>query len=695
MGSIKPEVKLGHLAQFSREADLLKPFLSHFDVVWAARRRAYNTELSVYFLKPSASVSELFGFDREIVLFISDFPTAEPRTMQAVRQVLSDSPASGRVDQTLFFLISNDQSIEQWVAEYAAAEPQSRLIVSFSRDTVANAIRDPWLVRNAISRQLYSRDLFDDQLPLQTDSYFFGRESIVADLKHSIRQSRNWGVFGLRKTGKTSTLFKLKRIIENEGSALLLYYDCKFPSIRSLRWNELLRNIIDTVRSEYSLRLRQLSFTERLVSSTFEDCMRQVPKGINIAIVLDEIEYVSPLADLDPHWHDDFIPFWQTIWSVQSATQNLSTIIAGVNPRVAEIDVVGRVQNPLFGIITPHYLKGLTLDDLSRMLRAIGRRMGLKFSPEAIVSLHSQYGGHPMLTRRACTHIHRHFQEAKATRPCDVTEQFVQETKDERDRSILFYCGHIVSELQQFYPDEYEMLEMLATGRKFDYYEIASADDSYVEHIRQYGLVAPGNEVPEIRIPVVGRYLARECRKRHGIKDWGAYPDIESMDREEWLRSRKERIAHEMRRLGFLARSRGLLDIYGVNGFAEAEKFDRIALCNDSNEFQNCVVALCRCFVEPIQNAGRRGSGSDVNWNKSVKDKYPRLWHALNRIRIYRHDASHLELNEGAARERAAFLQEDLGGSDPSNIVHGFARLQIIVIDELLLGILCEIDRIE
>jgi len=37
--------------RFPNEAALLKPFLDGFDVTWAGRHKAFNTEVSTYFLQ--------------------------------------------------------------------------------------------------------------------------------------------------------------------------------------------------------------------------------------------------------------------------------------------------------------------------------------------------------------------------------------------------------------------------------------------------------------------------------------------------------------------------------------------------------------------------------------------------------------------------------------------------------------------
>jgi len=51
-------------------------------------------------------------------------------------------------------------------------------------------------------------------------------------------------------------------------------------------------------------------------------------------------------------------------------------MIAGVNPSVVEIDSVGGVQNPLFGIVSYQFLTGLNPEETRNMIRTLGKRMG-------------------------------------------------------------------------------------------------------------------------------------------------------------------------------------------------------------------------------------------------------------------------------------------------------------------------------
>ena len=77
-------------------------------------------------------------------------------------------------------------------------------------------VSDNWYIRKVLKRNFYDVDLFGYMLPLRDEASFFGRQQIAARYIDAIKRCENRGVFGLRKTGKTSFLFKLDRIIREQ-----------------------------------------------------------------------------------------------------------------------------------------------------------------------------------------------------------------------------------------------------------------------------------------------------------------------------------------------------------------------------------------------------------------------------------------------------------------------------------------------
>jgi hypothetical protein len=288
MGIVRREVRDSYLRRYPEEEELIQPFLAGFDVTWARRRRAFNTELSVYFLKPGLSMTEAYGFSQEVLLVYAPYPRMQARTIQAAESFLHDDPGRGRVEKLNYFVISEDDDVEDWIRSYTSVNQESKIIVGFCAEEIRENSDSKWFVRNALNRQLYTRDLFDYRLPLQEDTYFFGRTDIIASFWDAIGRSENRGLFGLRKTGKTSLLYKLERIVNSERTATFLFYDCKLPSIRKLRWFELLARICRDLSEQPGISIKG-KLDEIHIADTFAQLVSRMPR--RTAIVLDEIEF--------------------------------------------------------------------------------------------------------------------------------------------------------------------------------------------------------------------------------------------------------------------------------------------------------------------------------------------------------------------------------------------------------------------
>lgn len=688
MGAIRTEVWEQHLNFHPDEESVLKAFLHGFFVTWGRRRRAYNTELSVYFLNPEQFIAEAYGFEQEVMLVYSNYSTIEPRAIQAAEAFLADDPARGRVEKLTYLFVSEDQAAEQWFNEYTSINQESRLIIPFSAEDLRNNSGDAWYVRNKIGRLLYGRDLFDYRLPLERDTYFFGRSDLVLNLFDAIKRAENRGIFGLRKTGKTSLLYKLERMLKADNVSDVFYYDCKLPSIRKLRWYELLNKICDEIELRLTI-TQSVHVSERDVADRLIQLVKHLTKPA--LLVFDEIEYISPVAIDDQHWHQDFLDFWQTFWACQSRYRSISAMIAGVNPSVVEMDTIGGIQNPLFGIVSYQFLTGLNDDETRNMIRTLGKRMGLKFDFDAANYIHKRYGGHPLLTRMACSVTNTMVKENSEIRPVTLATGRLRNDEEERDAELMFYCRHVVSELKQFYRDEYEMLEFLSSGQILDFVELAPYPE-FTKHLRSYGLLTKDQfGQPTVAIPVIQRYVALELARKEGRQT--LFRVVPTSEREHWLEKRINSIVHDIRLLEKAIQHSGNLSLYGANSFPEADQFTAIRVVRSEVEFSSFINVCNRCFVEGVENYGRSIGLNRYYWI-DIKQTYQGLWYSLERIKIYRHENMHLLLTAQASSELLAYIKQDLEGRNPSAVKDSHFILQQCVLDGLLSGIQIELAKL-
>jgi len=674
---IKPEIRTQHLARFPEEEDWLKSFLPCFEVTWATRRKAYNTEVSQYFLKPHDHIQEAFGFEQELMLVYSKYQVLEPRSIQAAEKFLQDEPARGRVERLTYLLVSEMPDAAEWIKNYVSGNQETRLIAAFSAQELRKQDADAWYVRNELGKQFYGRDLFDFRLPLEHDTYFFGRDAEVLAYRDAIRRGENRGLFGLRKMGKTSFLFKVERVAKKESVAKFFYIDCQSPAIRTLRWFELV--------SELAKRLGATipkSVSPAQITTLFNEAVEKATKVERVVLVFDEIEYISPLAKQDVHWREDFLSFWQTIRACQSRHRQLSFILAGVNPSVTEVSQYEGVQNPLFGIVSPQYLRGLPFEDLKRMVRTLGKRMGLSFETEAIQYLHARYGGHPLLTRIACSLIHTNETQAGTQRPVPLKQARLVAGQLARDTEISFYCEHVVSELRQFYADEYAMLELLSRKQIVDFAQL-ERDGMIVNHLRNYGLVGEEHGAPRVAIPVIETHVA---------KSGGGSYRVPVRDRNVWVIQRAFNLIQDMRTLEQRIRANNRRVLFGPNSFPEADRLAKIEVVASETDFDTFINIMNRCFVEPIDKFGSSTNQKNYFWE--LKEEYPALHVALERVKTYRHRSMHTQLQPEVEAKLSGFLRDDLEGQRLGDSPDSWFVLQQQVLDKLFLGIQVETAKL-
>nr|WP_302020756.1 ATP-binding protein [uncultured Acetatifactor sp.] len=662
---------------------IMAPFLADFSISWQAELIAYNTTLYPFIIKPSFTFAETFGLEYELLLVYTPYDSMQARTMQAINSIFSRDPAKGRVENLICVVVSDAPNAKDWLNTYAAENQDLRTYVVFSKESLLH--RPSHSMLSEFRKQLAERDLFDVQLPLLNDMYFFGRQTILQTLQDNIKRSENSGIFGLRKTGKTSLLYKIKRTIESAEIGKVFLYDAKSAKIRMRSWSDLMLQIMKEICNAYALSYNALNESSPIeIVEAFESIVKSIPKSQRTVIIIDEIEYISFNPPLDSHWEKEFFNFWQFLWSMQSTYRNICFVIAGVNPMVAEVSSIKAVQNPLFGIVNCYYLQGLEKNDIHEMSRRIGRRLGLKFDHTAIDYLFSQYGGHPLLTRLALSYENKN----ATTKPVTFTAKTLMDTEVARENELVPYCQHIVDVLKDFYPDEYTLLEFLAIGATQDFIDLAPSPMT-IAHLKNYGLLVYDNHMPKIGIPVVANYIKGIQAKMQGAQIARFIVPVEQ--RTNWLQNIVKSIISYMRQLEIAIRKGSTPLLFGSNSFPEADKLLEIPVATNENDFKVFISTFSNCFVESIVNYGKSISNSNYFWT-TIKDNYQHLFDALLRVKAYRNRSEHLKLTPQMQEIVDRYLYIDLEGKNICDVTDANFVLQQCVAENLKLAISIEIS---
>lgn len=522
IGDVNPGLNSGvNLHHFSpEERELITRFLStefyitnHGGVINLSDHAKYR-----YFLLKFTSVyREQFNIEREVVVLFSDYKCFEPRTLDAF-EIAYKQHQDLRIEKICSFLISKDPEIEKKVQQLLSNSTESQVIVPFTYSEIRN-VSDFYFYRNRIKKHFYSRDLFAYDSPLRKDIYFFGRNDIVHDIVNRFRNGENSGLFGLRRSGKTSIIYAVQRVL-NSTSDISVYIDCQDTGFYLKRWNMALRQIIDEIKSQNRIEVQlcdQAEYTEEGCSRAFQKDLAKIRKKMQnkqILLIFDEVERITFGLPGVEHWQNgkDFIHFWRTIRSNYQKIEGAYTfLIISTNPRSVETATILGEDNPLFSQVPFEYIPPFSATQTQEMVSRLAEIMGMEFDDTIYARLTEDFGGHPFLIRMVCSVINK---ISDPNRPIRVDKVLYQKAKEVFAKSYGNYIEMVVNVLKTSYNDEYEMLKLLAIDDIQTFTEFASLSNDYTNHLIGYNIIDYNNGSYFFKIDTIREYLIENNKYR-------------------------------------------------------------------------------------------------------------------------------------------------------------------------------------
>ncbi len=213
-----------------------------------------------------------------------------------------------------------------------------------------------------------------------------------------------------------------------------------------------------------------------------------------VVIIIDEIDLANEDAaefdDSEIKQRHDLNRVLQQLRGIiqirnDRSNHRLSFLVAGVAMSVFTQAVRFGRENQMFGFASARPLSPMNRDEMREMVRTLGKRSGLKFNDYQVFDrLFAEYGGHPHLTRRACSviadTIHASQQEVV---PYPVTISDVERAfaaAGEGSPSAIAY--QTLRAFARWYPEEADLVEgVITSGDKCD-------DTRALTHAIDFGL---------------------------------------------------------------------------------------------------------------------------------------------------------------------------------------------------------------
>ena len=519
-------------------------FITRADEIWIGRDEFNSSKYRYALLKPTFTFQEMFNLDREVIAIFSDYEFFQPRTLDAI-DVVAKKFQSLRIEKVCSIVLSSTDDVETKIHDLLKSDEESQVIIPIPYDEYLDS-RDDYYLRNKFKANFYTRDLFAFEGPLRKDLYFFGRTDLIHRIVGRHNSNENSGLFGLRKSGKTSVIFGVERAL-NANDALSIVIDCQDTGFNQRRWNEALWYVLYQLRKKYGLTddfPREPKFSTKDASLVFESELKNIHDKLgqtNILVIFDEIENITPGVSATAHWDTDldFVHFWQTLRSLYQRTSNLfSYLIVGTNPTCVEQPKFHEKANPLFMSIPFEFIEPFDVDRTREMIGKLGRIMGINFDQLIYSKLTEDYGGHPFLMRHVCSVIN---DDLRSDRPVQVGKVQYRQARNIFDDKYGKYVQMVLEVLETHYPEEYAMLEFLALDEIDDFKAFAADSPHYTEHLIGYGLIENINGEYDFRIEAIKKYLIRKNQ----------YKKLATTPEEMWdeISQRRNSIESKLRRI--------------------------------------------------------------------------------------------------------------------------------------------------
>jgi hypothetical protein len=469
--------------------------------------RAFEADLySVWFARPSAKLSEVFGLDRELVVIYSNHSQTDRRVLKTLREVTSHVEYQDRVDHNIAFLIHNGDQRE---AIRGCQSPNWNIVV-FRAQALLDCPDPHETILESITKYVRSVDLFGVRSPLNDDKYFFGRNDLVQQLVARGEVGRNnHSLIGLRKTGKTSVLLAAKRRL-SARTAIVVHIDLQSNHMR--RWWSLLEEVrkrcIEQIKDlpRTAPSLSRETYTIENANTLFADDMKSLLAGgfEQVVLMFDEIEYITPglAPTLGKNWDQDFPVFWQVVRGVHQETNGgVRFVLAGVNLKGVEEPSFDGQANPIFQATQIHIVDPFDHAAVREMVEKLGAFSAITWADDVYNYLHTKLGGFPYLIRLTCSAVLRRVRRELSGKP--VTIEDFHKNEEAIAAELRDPIADILLSFVWWFKDEYYLLEQLAAGNLEFFQGYTDQDPTMKVRLNQLGILRGG----QLAVPAMAYYL--------------------------------------------------------------------------------------------------------------------------------------------------------------------------------------------
>ncbi|WP_425829192.1 hypothetical protein [Kribbella sp. DT2] len=438
-----------------------------------------------------AVIERRFGITREVLAYYTPYRDLQLRTYLRLGQLVDLAPRPATPD--IFLLWAPDPMMRTRLDDWSSRA--EHVAVALPKPNSSDPAEEIW---DNLVKRLVATNLYDQTLPV-TGGDFFGRQTTLKKLSDHLTEGRVSGVFGLRKTGKTSLVKELGRraVASRSARQIFVLRDLEtLPSSRLAQVPNLLEdlrvNLLTELRS-HGLRTHELVDLPRM--PTIADFRRSLhtllghvaKQEVNVVLALDEIEsLVGPAAE----WDDDRPEVVELLGALRALVQensNFNVVVSGLTSSILEKGELFSRENPFFAWASTTFLPPLSPSESAEILIRLGERMAVRWTDEATARAAEISDGHVFLLRTLATRVVDGLSTDLSNRTVDL--DVLQRSRRQWRRSVAGQVREMLESVIRYYPDEHSLLEILQEGMA-ESLDVERTYPTLVDHLLQLGLIA-------------------------------------------------------------------------------------------------------------------------------------------------------------------------------------------------------------
>lgn len=465
-------------------------------------------------------------------------------TLKAHKEIRKRRKVSGRPLPNFYMLISNAKKEELLEGINAKKGGSDAAAIPFSVNEILSCNDDNSLLQlllNRFDEYYFANNMLSDGSTIEEDKLLFGDRGKIADsIVQRCIEGKNSGIFGLRRSGKTSVLHAVCRRLESRE----IKYVC--IEARDLRdndsWKTSLYNIARDIRKvclsidekewdqlsikEQDERLKlsrtEADYSKAAAKCFVEDVKRYTRAESTFVIALDEIERITYNTTNSAMWRD--LNSYEGFWTALRDTR-CPLIVCGVNATINEKSSIvfngTKCDNPMYERIhncsdfSKTYLPTFTPEQTKEMINTLGGYSNIAFD-NVYVDINRAFGGQPYAIRQFCSFLYEGVKNL-----CNTTDPYQVSVPKYRDSLQKFNHSLQGEELIQtilehitIYRDEYNALKRIALSP--DNFRCEGLENKrLIDHLVKYGIINYDSDTETItfNIDSVCDYLKRNETK--------------------------------------------------------------------------------------------------------------------------------------------------------------------------------------